>query len=113
MFSLQAEIRNARCLQFVEHREIKGIDPEDAITLLLRAAQIDEITDPTQRDHARPIARTLAYLPLALIQAGASISQNVCSLEDYLDVYRSHRKEIMSSQGMQCSDNYKYTVYST
>ena len=93
--------------------EFKEMNPDDAITLLLKAAQIGDVTDKITRELARPMAKALGHLPLALIQAGASIRQNICSLEDYLEIYTSRRSQIISDQPIQGADHYKYTIYTT
>ncbi|MCJ1405879.1 hypothetical protein MMC11_009109 [Xylographa trunciseda] len=97
----------------IGYYEFKDMEQEDAITLLLKAACVEDSTERKVRDLARPIAKTLGYLPLALIQAGASIRQNICSLEDYLELYSSHRKEIFSKLPVQGADQYKYTIFTT
>ena len=97
----------------IGYYEFKDMEQEDAITLLLKAACVENSTDRKVRDLARPIAKTLGYLPLALIQAGASIRQNICSLEGYLELYSSHRKEIFSKLPVQGADQYKYTIFTT
>lgn len=97
----------------IGYHEFKEMDEEDAITLLLKAAAVENPKDEKVRDVARPVAITLGCLALALIQAGASIRQNICSLEEYLDVYSHHRKQIMSDQTVQGTDHYRYTIYTT
>lgn len=97
----------------IGYYEFKEMDPEDAITLLLKAAEIRDLTDKKTRDRARPMAKALGHLPLALIQAGASIRHNICSLEDYLEIYTSRRIQIISNQPVQGADQYKYTIYTT
>jgi len=89
------------------------LEQEDAITLLLKAACVGNPLDQRVRELARPIAKTLGYLPLALTQAGAPIRQGVCSSENYLDFYASHRKQILSNRPVQGTDQYRYTIYTT
>lgn len=107
--------RNPDCRMHatIGYYEFKEMDPEDAITLLLKAAEIREVTDRKTRDRARPMAKALGHLPLALIQAGASIRHNICSLEDYLEIYSSRRSQIISNQPVPGADHYKYTIYTT
>lgn len=97
----------------IGYYEFKEMDSEDAITLLLKAAEIKDVTDRENRDRARPMAKALGHLPLALIQAGASIRHNICSLEDYLEIYSSRRSQIISNQPGQGADHYQYTIYTT
>ena len=107
--------RNSECKihATIGYYEFGNMEEEDAITLLLKAADIAGIDDPQVREVARPIAKTLGYLALALIQAGASIRHGICSLEGYLTVFASYRTQIMKDDFVQGSDNYKYTVYTT
>ena len=72
----------------------REMDPEDAVTLLLKAAQEpgkDDSLDPTRRKIAMPIAAALGYLALALTHAGATIRRKIYSLEEYLSEYTKHR----------------------
>ena len=93
--------------------EFNAMDEEDAINLLLKAAQVDNINDLSIRGVAKPIVRTLGCLALALIQAGASIRQGICSLEDYLETFARYNRQIMSEQVIQGADSYEYTIYTT
>ena len=107
--------RNSDCKihATIGYYEFGNMEEEDAITLLLKAAAHDGVDDRQVREIARPIAKTLGYLALALIQAGASIRHGICTLEDYLDVFASYRTQIMNEDFVQGSDSYKYTVYTT
>ncbi len=92
--------------------EFGDMDEDDSITLLLKAAQHSGIDDRDVRDIARPIVKTLGYLALAIIQAGAAIRQGICSIEEYLDTFATHKTQIMNDQLPQGSD-YQYTIYTT
>ena len=97
----------------IGYHEFKDMKHEEAITLFLRAADVQDFTDQHARSLARPIVKRLGALPLALIQAGASIRQGLCPLEEYLEVYATHKRQMMSSQPVQGADQYKYTIYTT
>ncbi len=106
--------RNSECRyhETVGYQELKEMNHEEADTLLLKAAGKDT-TNSRLRRLARPITSTLGYLPLALDQAGATIRQNICTLETYLSLYHRQRRQIMSMRSIQGGEAYKYTVYST
>ena len=106
--------RNSDCrsLETVGYQELKEMEMEDAITLLLRAAGKDP-DDLKLRKLAKPITQALGRLPLALDQAGAAIRQNICSLKGYLTLFHRHRKQILGTKAVQGSDAYKYTLYTT
>ena len=79
-----------------------GMDPEEAITLLLRLAYPDrELHDTVQHDrkHAESIASELGYLALALKQAAYTIRRRLRPLEEYLASLLGCRK-ILFSQPM-------------
>ena len=90
--------RNSNCKihATIAYYEFGNMEEEDAITLLLKAADQDGIDDQKVREVARLIAGTLGYLALALIQAGASIRHGICTLEGYLDVFASYETQIMN-----------------
>jgi tetratricopeptide (TPR) repeat protein len=54
----------------------------------------------------------LCYLPLAIVQAGAFISQSG-ALNSYLDIYTKNRAQLLSEKPAQSHDDYVWTVYTT
>lgn len=106
--------RNSECRyhETVGYQELREMNHEEADTLLLRAAGKDPTSSKLRR-LVRPITSTLGYLPLALDQAGATIRQNICTLETYLSLYHRQRRQIMSMKSIQGGEAYKYTIYST
>ncbi|KAJ5170922.1 uncharacterized protein N7500_003705 [Penicillium coprophilum] len=97
----------------VGFEEFTNLEEEDSITLLLRSAIVSDLHDVNTRATARPIVQALGCLPLALIQAGASIRQNICSLEDYLDVFNSYKKKLFLNGIQQGQGSYAHTVFTT
>lgn len=79
--------------------QFRGMDPEEAITLLLRLAYPEgEPQNTTQhyRQHAGSIASELGYLALALKQAAFTIRSKLLSLERYLKSLLGCRKALLS-----------------
>ena len=101
-----------RCHATVGSRELCEMESSEAINLLLSSGDLPSENQDLQL-LALPIVQILGYLALAVSQAGASIRQKICSLEDYLDSYSRHRKKLLSSQAVQAGSEYKYTVYTT
>lgn len=97
----------------VGFEEFRWLEEEDAITLLLRTACVQDIHDRHTRDSARPIVKALGCLPLALIEAGASIRQNICSLEDYLNVFYLYKMRLFSNGFQQGKGFYSHTIFTT
>src|SRR5207248_857422 len=48
---------------------------------------------------AKEISKVMDGLPLALDQAGAFIEETACGLEDYLNLYRAQRAELLKQRG--------------
>ena len=103
---------DCKCHATVGSKMLHEMESHEAITLLLRSADLPS-EDEDLRGVAQPIVQTLGYLALAMGHAGASIRQRTCTLEGYLDIYKRHRKKLLSSQPGQAASDYKYTVYTT
>ncbi len=77
--------------------EIETLDLDTASLLLLRRAGLlardASLAQAEQSDWqaAFQLAQEFGGLPLALDQAGAYLEETRCSLQQYLDLYRSHR----------------------
>jgi len=93
--------------------ELREMELEDAITLLLRTTEAEDVFDTASRILAKPVVETLGCLALAIVQAGAVIRQGLCSMQEYCGIYSRRRKELLSTLHVQTSDDYKYTVYTT
>ena len=109
---ITSRLQDCKIHATVGSHEFRNMEEEDAITLLLRAAY-EDVEAVDARRAARPIVQTLGYLPLALTQAGASIRQKICTLQDYLHVYDSHVCELLKLRPIQSSDSYQYSIYTT
>ncbi|KAJ6569819.1 P-loop containing nucleoside triphosphate hydrolase protein [Mycena vulgaris] len=92
------------------HSHVSDMEETDAMDLLLRSAALD-ITDHNKLTATR-IVKVLCYLPLAIIQAGAFISQSG-NLDSYLDLYEQNRTRLLSQKPTQGHDSYAWTVYTT
>ena len=90
--------RNSDCKIYatIGSYEFRDMDKDDAVTLLLKAALHSEIDDKDVREVARPLVKIPGYLALAIIQAGAAIRQGICSIEEYLDIFATHKKQIIN-----------------
>lgn len=66
--------------------------------LLAPGAPLDSVSEANLAA-AESIAIEMAFLPLALDQAGAYIDEVGCSLTAYLDLYRTRRKELLQRRG--------------
>ncbi len=81
--------------------EVEKMEQAEGALLLLRRAKklapsapLEQATAP-DRSLAEAIVKELGGLPLALDQAGAYIEETDYSLSGYLDLYRTHRKDLL------------------
>ncbi len=91
----------------VGHLRFSGLDPEDAVNLLLKTAfPRDESPSPRSDSGrtAQKIASELGYLALAIANAGTSIRRNIYTLEMYLRHYLGHRKAMIISKSISTAD---------
>ena len=89
------------------HLRFSGLEPEDAVSLLLKTAfPKDESPSPMSdsRLTAQKITVELGFLALAIANAGTSIRRNIYTLEIYLRHYLGHRKEMITSKSISTAD---------
>lgn len=82
----------------------QGTDLLDSVELLLRAAAIPEPWGEPVLAAGEEIAQVLGCLPLALVQAGRSISTGLATLDTYLAMYERFRAR-MYKQHSRSSPN--------
>jgi tetratricopeptide (TPR) repeat protein len=91
--------------------EVGTLDAETAALLLQRRAGSLAVdaplaeTDESNRSAALQIAEELGYLPLALDQAGAYLEETQCCLQQYLDLYRTRRTDLLRQRGGVVQDH--------
>ncbi|KAJ6457313.1 P-loop containing nucleoside triphosphate hydrolase protein [Mycena sanguinolenta] len=90
--------------------QVSDMEEPDAVALLLKSAVQEP--SPANNLHAARIVKELAYLPLAIVQAGAFISKSG-TLDTYLSLYLQHRTELLKTAPAQSHDDYAWTVYTT
>ncbi|KAF8343717.1 hypothetical protein F5887DRAFT_1283371 [Amanita rubescens] len=93
--------------------EICSMEDEDAISLLLKSAMLDD-TDDDICILAQQLVSQLDGIPLAIDQAGAYMHCCVCSIDDYLELYTRYRNELMSNTpGFEGASDYGKSTYRT
>lgn len=90
---------------------------EDALELLNKTAfgtAIKQGDDHACNDKVGlQVVQTLGCLALAIVQAGAYIREISCSFQDYLELYRRRRDEVLAYVPKHVGTDYRYTVYTT
>lgn len=85
--------------------EVDKMEPDESVMFLLRRARVlppDSSLKETSEENcllATKIATVLDGLPLALDQAGAYIEETRCGLSQYLNLYGTHRRELLLRRG--------------
>ena len=74
--------------------EIKPMEQDEAVELLLTKCNIS--SDSERQNHAKSIVETLAFLPLAIDQAGAYISSRNLPLARFTDHFETRKDMIMN-----------------
>jgi len=91
--------------------EVEKMEQAEGALLLLRRAKKLAADAPLEqarkadRSLAETIVTELDGLPLALDQAGAYIEETNCGLSGYLDLYRTHRKDLLQRRSKLRSEH--------
>ena len=85
---------------------------DTATTLLLKASRLELTVRGVHEDNAHAVVDLLGYHALAIIQAGAAISQGLCNLREYREMFLSQRRILLSCFPKQASSEYR-GVYAT
>lgn len=96
----------------VGYIELKGLEEDEAVELLLRSADIPQPWDVSTIAIGEEIVKVLGYLALAVIQAGTSVYKNLCKLKDYLNFYRHYRTRRRDRRLNQSKSSKNDDVYS-
>jgi hypothetical protein len=89
-----------------------GLDTEDSVQLLLKAAEIPPDLWPSCNRDAKHIVEVLGSHTLAIIQAGAYIARGHCLLDQYPEVYQQQRRRLLTFRPKQAQSRYS-DVYAT
>ncbi|KAJ7687801.1 hypothetical protein B0H14DRAFT_2167916, partial [Mycena olivaceomarginata] len=100
--------RNPALRVYGAHALVSNMGEEEAVKLLLQSAA--QQYSPINEHFAAEIE--LGYLPLAIIQAGAFISESG-AIDTYLPLYKENRAQLLSKKPAQTHDDYAWTVYTT
>ena len=66
----------------------------EAVHLLLKSAMLDGTSDHIQ-NIAQKVASELSGIPLALDQAGGYIQSCGCSIDDYFELFKKHKHQLL------------------
>ncbi|KAJ7904090.1 hypothetical protein B0H13DRAFT_1717212 [Mycena leptocephala] len=98
------------CVYAGANSAVSDMEETDAVELLLKSAAQESSSANTKI--AAEIVKEMCYLPLAIVQAGAFISQSG-ALNSYLDIYMRNRAQLLSEKPAQSHEDYEWTVYTT
>lgn len=98
--------------------EVEKLNVQEGTLLLLRWTKLLGLNLPLDYAQtadlaaAERIVKEMDGLPLALVQAAAYVEETGCSLEDYLGLYTTHRKDLLARRSNLLLD-YPDTVFTT
>jgi tetratricopeptide (TPR) repeat protein len=84
--------------------DIEKMGQEEGVAFLLRRARVKS-DDASEQTAAEAIVEELDGFPLALDQAGAYVEETGYSLTRYLNLYQTHRKDLMQRRGRLVKDH--------
>ena len=96
----------------VGSEKLEDLEPEFALVLLYRAADIAESRWKEKEEAAMAIIKILGSHTLAIIQAGAFIKKGLCSLEKYPNVFKHQKGKLLKFHAKQNLSTYG-NVYTT
>lgn len=91
--------------------EIEKLDKQEGTLLLLRRSRLIsdddliEAVEKSRRSAAEAIVQAVDGLPLALDQAGTFIEETGCGLAGYLNLYHTHRKDLLQRRSSLPTDH--------
>ncbi|KAN0071003.1 TPR-like protein [Elaphomyces granulatus] len=113
--SILVTTRNPRCTVHASagSHELGEMGLEDGVKLFLRAANLEDASSELIQEEARAIVKTLGFLALAIVQAGAYVQQGLCSIDRYCDIYGRRRERLLNHLSHQAGSSYGFSVYTT
>lgn len=93
-------------------KHLTGLPLPLASDLVLKAAQMEQPYWETMRSAADAMATILGQHPLAILLGGAYVSERLCSLEEYPEMFKRQSSELLSVKARQVPADYD-TVYAT
>ena len=106
--------RNPECGTYntVGSETLGDLEPQLARKLLLRATNITESRWKEEEEAATAVVKILGSHTLAIIQAGAFVRQNLCTLEDYPTIFQQQKGQLLKFYSKQNLSVYS-NVYTT
>ena len=91
---------------------LHDLEPELARELLLRATYTTESLWKEKAEAAMAVVETLGLHTLAIIQAGAFIQKDLCTLEQYPTIFQQQKEQLLKFRSDQAMSTYG-NVYAT
>jgi tetratricopeptide (TPR) repeat protein len=96
------------------YMEIVALDEDAAVELFIKSAKLDSTSlSPAEHGHIELIVSELCCLALAVDQAASSIATGICRVDEYLDLYKRRRLQLMDDGLFKGASNYGRAVYTT
>ena len=91
---------------------LTSLDEKDSAELLLKVAEVPLNSRSFQKNAASEVIKILGSHTLAIIQAGAYIAKDHCSMKEYPKVFQKQRERLLKFRPKQAQSRYS-DVYTT
>ncbi|KAI1752090.1 tetratricopeptide repeat domain-containing protein [Xylaria castorea] len=93
--------------------DFSGLHFDEASKLLLKASSLPRPWESSWESLASNITKSLGYLALAIVHAGAAIRERLCSLQDYLGWYERSWQKLRDDDNVQPATRHEQTIWTT
>jgi tetratricopeptide (TPR) repeat protein len=98
----------------IAYMEIVALDEDAAVELFIKSANLKlGNLSSAEQGYVGAIVRELCCLALAVDQAASSIATGICRIDEYLDLYKRRRLQLMDDSLFNGSSNYGHAVYTS
>ena len=96
----------------VDAANVVDMPDGEAVSLLLKSAMFDGTSDHIKNMATQAVSE-LGGIPLAVDQAGSFIQSFGCSIDDYLELFKKHKNQLMSRKEFKGASGYGTSTYGT
>ncbi|KAI0452855.1 tetratricopeptide repeat domain-containing protein [Xylaria acuta] len=93
--------------------DFSGLDFDEASKLLLKASSLPRPWESSWESLASNITKTLGYLALAIVQAGAAIRERLCNLQGFLGWYERSWQKLRDDDKVRPASRHEQVVWTT
>jgi tetratricopeptide (TPR) repeat protein len=97
----------------VGSQEVERLSLDDSLSLLTKIIYGATSSSQQVAEEGKKIVEALGCLALAIVQAGAYIRETSCTLQEYLEIYETRKRNLLQYLPKHLGTDYQYSVYTT